>query len=62
MKNNHLANHNNNAKRDSVTKGGEWARFILLMLIILPIFAFCIIGAYGLGVWIMQLLFWGSPA
>ncbi len=60
MKKHHLANHNNST--NSVTKGGEWGRFILLMLIILPILAFCIIGAYGLGTWIMQLLFWGPPA
>lgn len=58
MKNNHLAKNNS---PDSVTKGGEWIRFILLMLIILPLLAFCIIGTYGLGTWIMQLLFWGPP-
>lgn len=60
MKNNHLANHNDN--RDSVTKGGEWGRFILLMIIVLPVLAFCVIGAYGLGTWIMQMLFWGPPS
>lgn len=46
---------------NGVTKSGEWRHFILLMVIVLPILAFCAIGAYGLFVWIMQLLFWGPP-
>lgn len=42
--------------------GSDWRRFLLLMIVILPLLAFCLIGAYGLGVWIMQLLFWGPPS
>lgn len=60
MKKNQVAKYESEA--DSVTKRGEWSRFILLMVIILPLLAFCVIGAYGLGVWIMQMLFWGPPA
>lgn len=60
MKKHHLASDHHQA--DSVTKAGEWRRFILLMVIVLPILAFCVIGAYGLGTWIMQILFWGPPS
>ncbi|UNM97064.1 TorE protein [Ignatzschineria rhizosphaerae] len=60
MKKHHLASRHNQG--DSVTKGGDWGRFILLMVIVLPILAFCVIGAYGLGTWIMQILFWGPPS
>ncbi len=47
---------------DSVTKGGEWRRFILLMIVVLPLLAACAIGGYGLFIWIMQMFVWGPPA
>ena len=43
-------------------KLGEWRRFFLLAVIILPIIAVCAIGAYGFFIWFMQLLFWGPPS
>ena len=45
-----------------VPKDREWGRFFLMMVIILPILAACAIGAYGLFIWVMQMLFWGPPS
>lgn len=47
---------------ESAPKDREWGRFLLLAVVILPILAACAIGAYGLFIWIMQMLFWGPPS
>lgn len=46
----------------SASKDREWGRFLLLAVVILPILAACAIGAYGLFIWVMQMLFWGPPS
>lgn len=49
-------------KENSNNKDREWGRFFLLMIVVLPILTACAIGAYGLFIWIMQMLFWGPPS
>lgn len=49
-------------KDNNNNKDREWGRFFLLMIVVLPILTACAIGAYGLFIWIMQILFWGPPS
>lgn len=59
-----LTNQQAHGKEETLpaSSGREWRRFLLLMVIVLPILAMVLIGAYGLFIWIMQMLFWGPPS
>lgn len=47
---------------ETSSSASDWKKFLFLILIGLPLVTFCLVGAYGLFVWIMQLFFWGPPS
>lgn len=45
-----------------VGHGNEWARFLLLAFVGLPVAMTALIAAYGFIVWFLQILFFGPPS
>ena len=42
--------------------GNEWAKFLLLAFVGLPLTMMALIAAYGFVVWFLQILFFGPPS
>lgn len=50
-----------NTSKNQASGSAEWAKFLSLAFVILPILALLAICVYGFVVWFGQILFWGPP-
>lgn len=52
------------ASTDTITAGArnEWASFLVLAFVVLPLVMVSVIVVYGFVVWFLQILFFGPPS